>query len=224
MRLLKNIFPVFIVLTLFFSACTEKVVDPEEFDLGTDYAPLAEGHTWTYEVTRIMFQTSSTDTSVRFMKEVLGASYENGGEEVFPVSVYFKDSIDGAWSHDSLWTVYGNDVNVVKTENGTAFQRILFPLEEESTWDMDVYNVQGEDKVTFESSLDSYAVNDTVSFSDVIVISHDLVSNLIDYSQREFYYARDIGLVYRKEEVTSQQPGQTKEGYSYTYKLLSYEE
>ncbi len=225
MRISNYIICLLLASTVFLlPSCKEESIDPEDFDLGTDYAPLSEGQSRTFEVSRVLFQTSSTDTTIRFMKEVLGESYENGGEEVYPINVYFKDSADGDWSLDSLWTVYRNDVNLVRTENGTAYQRLLFPLTVGDSWDMDAYNIQAEDMVTYESALESHAVNGTSSYSDVIVTSHNLVNNLIDYSQREFYYARNIGLIYRKEEITSQQPGQTKEGYSIIYKLIAYEE
>jgi hypothetical protein len=75
---------------------------------------------------------------------------------------------------------------------------MVFPLEEQKTWNGNVVNNKGGDEYRLENIGKPYQVP-KYSFDKTITIVQQADSSLVGLDQRKEVYARNIGLVYREQ-------------------------
>ena len=208
------------LITLSFFGCEIEKIDNTEISLGKDYLPIEKGRSSVYHIKRINFLTTGVDTIHSFRKELIDSSFIEGGEEKFFVKVFSKKAKEDSWVLDSLWSIYGNNQEVVINRNNTLIKLLSFPLEKERTWDINVFNVRPVDNITLKTFTNELNI-DSCTYNDIVLLQFPLIDNFIDKNDRRWYYGRNEGLVYKYEEVTRQQPGEVKEGYILEEKLIA---
>ncbi len=208
------------VVILFFSGCS-KDDNSKPIDFRRDYYPLEIGNEWIYDVQEINKTLSKDDTLNFQLKEsLIGLLSESNGERLYSVYRYSRINESDPWNLDSVWTLVSSDRYIVKRENNIGFQKLIFPLTENSSWDGNIWNSMAPQTFSIEYVDSSAEINGNEYNETLYVDELDNVNLLLSQKQYEIY-ARNIGLVeYYKEDLETQ-PGEKTLGSIYTQRLVS---
>ncbi|MDQ3140723.1 MAG: hypothetical protein M3Q56_00585 [Bacteroidota bacterium] len=212
-----------ISFSLIYLFSCEKKNDPIDTpELGHDYYPLEMGKFWIYQVDSIVFDTTSVvtiDTTQSYMKEeVVDTSRDLSGNKLFHIDVYFrKDSLD-SWQLNTNYFVRIEQTRLVKTENGYAFIRLIFPLKDNESWDGNAYInenatiiIKGEVIKAFINWRYYYSelnTADTIKnqiYKDVCTVLEADDENLIEKRYSTASYAKGVGQIYRLQKILDTQ-------------------
>ncbi|MEZ0609374.1 hypothetical protein ACAW74_12700 [Fibrella sp. WM1] len=183
-------------------ACTPSATEP--ISVGQDFMPLETGRFVVYDVTEQRYSlTAAPVTTTYQLKETVGSSYTDvTGQPAYRLQRYRRTTTSGTWSPDSLWTARLTDRAAIRTENGTDFVKLQFPVQERDRWNGNQFNPFDEDLYQARQVRQPYTVGSRLFDETVQVVQQD-DSTLVSRTKRVEVYARQIGLVY-KERVALQ--------------------
>jgi hypothetical protein len=188
----KYLYISFLIIILF--SCKRK---EETYDLGGDYFPIRSlGSYIIYDVERITYQASGKDTSRYQLKEEAGDTAWLNGKLYYKVLRYTRSDTSVSWPSipDSVWYQYNNNAQAVKTENNRSFIKLVFPVEENKTWNGNALNIYSADNYTMENVGRPYTVAGHYFPATLKVVQED-APNLVNEDQRYEVYAKGIGLI-----------------------------
>jgi hypothetical protein len=188
----KYLYIAFIALILL--SCKRK---EETYDLGGDYFPMRSiGSYIIYDVERIIYQASGKDTNRYQLKEEAGDTAWLNGKLYYKILRYIRSDTSESWpsSPDSVWYQYNNNVQAVKTENNRSFIKLVFPVEENKTWNGNGLNIYSSDNYTMEDVGRSYTAAGHYFPTTLKVVQQDDTS-AVHQDQRYEVYAKGIGLI-----------------------------
>ncbi len=198
----KHYLTFFIILTLFvlIGACSNDEVNPVL--LGTKHYPVEKGHFVTYQVKKILHGEIVEDEIEVFQrKEIVVDTFTDASNRTAYRIEQFKRADDSeTWAIDSVWVVRKELTRLIKIENNEPFIKLVFPTENGTKWDGNAINGFPSEEYLAEVLSTPYQVNGN-SFSNVIQITHNADSSIVDRDVRIEVYAENIGLVYKKTEV-----------------------
>jgi hypothetical protein len=180
-------------LLLFFS-CKK---NEETFDNGADYFSIrTKGSYIIYDVQRIIYGASGPDTSNYQLMEMTGDTALLNGQLYYKVWRYTRPDASGAWPvlPDSVWEEYNNNSQAVKVENNRKFIKLVFPVEENKTWNGNGMNTYPSDDYIMQNVGKSYTVNGHYFPVTLKVLQNNDVSN-VNEDQRYEVYAKGLGLI-----------------------------
>ncbi len=214
---IKNV--VFVILILIGGCNGDEPFNPS-IDYGYDYFPIATGKYWMYDVTEIVYDASGPDTSRFQLREtIIDSTYSDG--HLFEIERSKRATSLDNWEVDSIWTARMNDRFVVIAENNVAFQKLVFPIQDGTSWDGNAFNIG--DEATYEMEL---IPTDSTDFLKVII--SDLPENIVKVDERYEYYVKGVGLVSKEYNsvnfctVDCDFPGQILSGRILEQYLIEY--
>ena len=195
MMLRIKIFPYFLSLLLL--SC-----DPVTYDIKPHYSsyfPVQENDSAEFHVSEIQHTSLGSDTLQYLLKEVTKNPYIDGeGDIAFQLHRYWKPDSTEHYQIKDVWSIKKTVSSVEKVEENIRFVKMIFPLDEFSYWDGNLFNQFGEQE---------YAVNqiDTpynmfgLTLDSVVEITHEFNANLLEYDNAIEIYAIHKGLIYKEE-------------------------
>ena len=228
---------------LFGCASDENSMNPV-FDetLGTEYYPLAVGRYAIYDVEDIRYTVrDGIDTNRYQLRERVADTWSGaGGEIIYSLERYTRDSPENDWQLDSVWTARKSERAVVVVENNVAYTKLVFPFRDALEWNGNALNSRPELRyrlTTTDSSLrqEISATWNDPSWNDYIEESRTVVQRqletLINDSVLTETYAPELGLLYKKTRILHYCADddcigqkQIVSGISYRQTLLTYGE
>ena len=219
---LDNIIFCIFVLSISHFACDENSESITDEQLGLNYAPIAIGKYWEYQVDSIQYDTFKRiiiDTVSFLMREEIVDSFRNSaGELIFRADVSSRASESESWRLINTTFFTKNRERMVKTENGLNFIKLVFPVQRFYSWDgntminpQTAITVKGEELKPFEAWSYYYKEVQTSEtwlnklYEDVITVeevNEDLAFNK-RYSVAK--YARNVGLIYKEQWILNTQ-------------------
>ncbi len=171
--------------------------------IGWNYFPLDSGSYRIYHVTDISYQLGGvTDTSKYLLKESITGPFDNlEGTVSFRISRKVKP-IDGKnWEQDSIWWAKKDMKTAIVVENNIPIIKLVFPLEENKSWDANSVNVLEEDTYILRNVGMTFTDTSGIGASydkTVIIEQENINENIIYRDQQTEIYAENIGLVYKE--------------------------
>jgi hypothetical protein len=187
----------FLVVILF--SCKKK---EETFDTGAGYFPIRpKGSYIIYDVQRISYGATVTDTSYQLM-EMVGDTATLNGQLYYKVLRFMRPDASAAWpvQPDSVWEEYTTTAIAEKTENNRKYIKLVFPVEENKTWNGNVMNTYPSDDYTMKNVAKSYTVNGHYFPTTLKVVQSD-DSSYVNADQRYEVYAKGVGLIDKYENT-----------------------
>ncbi|MES2513520.1 MAG: hypothetical protein V4580_05220 [Bacteroidota bacterium] len=176
-------------------------------DVGYDYAPDRLGKYVVYDVDSTIYDDFFNDTTYYKyrIKEVLNDQYtDNEGRQAIRMMRYIKKYNDTI-SYDNMPWVVKDVWNYTKTattlevvEEDIRFTKLVFPVQEEKTWNGNAHNTLGDWEYIYTSTDRAETINGN-SFDNVLTVTQK--NDKGNAIHREYYvekYAKDVGLVYRE--------------------------
>lgn len=214
-----------LVMVLALGACEKQ---SEEFSTASieDYSPIAVGKYITYQLDSFRYLPFSLkDTTFTYqVKQVTDALInDNLGRPTYRIIRYIRKSSQNAWVPDNSFSAANTGNSLEFVENNQRFLKLKLPIKNNFTWKGNSY-------------IDTYSLNSTVRYLDdwdyiyedlykpltlgTVTLNNTLKVNQRDevignpadpkaYSEKNFgveYYAKGIGMVYRKFLHTEYQP------------------
>ena len=165
----------------------------------SSYFPVHENDSSEFQVFEIQHTSLGSDTLQYFLKEVTKNPYIDGeGDIAFQLHRYWKQDSTENYQIKDVWSIKKTVSSVEQVEENIRFVKMIFPLDEFSYWDGNLFNQLGEQE---------YAVNNIhtpynmfgLMLDSVVEITHEFNANLLEYDKAIEIYALHKGLVYKEE-------------------------
>lgn len=201
----KHSFILSLLLISIFS-CTKKKVSQDNSVLGLDYYPATPGKYVIYDVDSIVYSQLPRDTfEYKYrIKEKLADTYtDNQGQPAIRLERYIKrynalkpyDSIP--WTIKEVWMLTANEKSIQVQESNYRFTKLIFPVQEKTSWNGNANNSLGEWTYTYDY-IDKKETINTSQLSNVLMVKQKDYRTLISYEYYIEKYAKGVGLVHRE--------------------------
>lgn len=219
-------------------SCVKKETPADESLLGLDYYPTQSGKFVVYDVDSTVYGILPPDTTVyryRVKEKFSETVTDEQGKNTIRIERFIKkfnpnkayDSI--AWTIKEVWTADANNKHVQVVEANTRFTKLVFPIQDNASWNGNAGNTLGE-RIYNINYIDRSEQIGGNNLTNVLLVKQREYRTLISYENNVEKYAKGIGLVYREiKNILSNKivPGVTVEdriesGLVYKQTLVTY--
>lgn len=201
--MIRKVFP-FLSLLLIFGlvACNETLAPTDSSCGASGFYPLTIGYFISYEVTEIQHSELAEDDTINYqIKEVLADTFTDlSAQQAYRIERFRRDNESQTWALDSVWTVRNEGLRLVKVESNVPYVKLICPLEEELSWDGNLFNGLAPETYVVQDLQQGYQVDDNFFDQTVTVVQKADTASLLSRNYRIEVFAQDIGLVYKKNE------------------------
>jgi len=188
------------------------------------YFPLEIGKYVEYQADSIIYDFSTGGSTIRdsssilVREEITDTVRDITGELVFVIERSERNNDTQPWVVRNIWSATRNGSQAIRSENNLRFLRLVFPFDNRTRWDGNVWideyqeiEIAGERIQPFVNwgyRVDAYDVSaqvGTFTFDSVLVITEVDETNAIERRFSRSWYAKDIGLVRREQEILDSQ-------------------
>jgi hypothetical protein len=191
----------FIVLS-----CTKKKVPENDSLLGLDYYPTTQGKYVIYDVDSTVYSEIPVDTvqtKYRIKERIADSFTDNEGKPAIRLERFIKmynpnkpyDSIP--WSIKEVWMINADKKSVQISESNIRFTKLIFPIQEDASWDGNARNTIGEWMYTYDYIDKKETINGNV-LEKVLYVKQRFFRTEISLENYYEKYAKGVGLVYRQ--------------------------
>ncbi len=221
-------FAVFLLTVLSFAlilmTCERELLSPTLLD--TSYFPLQTGKYAIYAVDSVVYNEfeGTVDTVHFLLKEEIGETEtDNLGKVYYRINRYIKrdTSPSGQWIFDGVWAAQQTEQFAYRIENNLRYVNIVFPVELNKNWDGIVYirrdttiSIPGGDIDLYKdwddftiTSLNQPEIIQGIAYDSVLTVLRVDKINNIERRYSVEKYAKNTGLVYRKDSILDTQCG-----------------
>jgi hypothetical protein len=223
-----NIFKHLLLLLsgLFFICCSkEKVPQPEQIAMGYEYFPLEKGNFWVYQVDSIVYNdfTQTTDTFSFQLKEMVESDYlDNENRITHRIERYKRADSISPWKLTNVCSICKTSNRVEKTENNVKIIKLVFPVKEGIKWNGNAFNYKETWNYQYQETNKPFILSQ-VSFDSTLCVLQKDEFNLIESQYYAEKYAKNVGLIYIKnEDLKTEINGKISSGLKYTQTLLNF--
>lgn len=199
---------ILILIALSFVSCEKQNTKPSPLVLGKEYFPLKKEQSVVYKITEINIDKPSNvyDTSIYYLKEIVESSFvDNENGISWRIERYTKKDINSNWVINSVWSAKITDSYASKFEENQRKIKIRFPVKKNLKWNGNLYN-ELEDKEFEITNLNHKFTINSFSFDSCLTVLQDSNISIIHKNLSYEVYAKNIGLVYKKEiNINSQE-------------------
>ncbi|MBE9469380.1 MAG: hypothetical protein IMY72_13830 [Bacteroidetes bacterium] len=205
---------IIIISAFLLSSCEENNVKVDN-SLANDYKyfPLNVGSWIIYDVEDINIDEPSEvfDTSYYQIKEFVDFSFTDETQsEAYRINRYIRQDASSSWEIKDVWTAQLINNAAQRVEENIRYVKLSFPLIINKTWNGNLYNMLNTlNEFKYEiTQLDINDVINNISFDSVLMVTQVVDTSLIHKNYSFEKYAKNIGLVYKKEiKILSNQSG-----------------
>jgi len=174
-----------------------KKSDDRPIHYGYEYFGLETGRFVEYKVQYIVHDSllNKHDTTNFFLKTVVGDQYiDNQGRTEYEFIRYKKDSLNGTYQFLHKWVAYLDSKHAELVEENQRKVKLVFPIQKNQIWDVNMYNMDGEQE-THYSTIDSSYQNPYFSTDSAVTVEFYRYKTLIDDRLEQETYAPYIGMI-----------------------------
>ncbi|MEI6311657.1 MAG: hypothetical protein WCP57_05280 [Bacteroidota bacterium] len=205
---------IFMVLFVTFS-CDKK--EEVQLDMGYDFYPLEIGHYVTYQVDSFFYSDAAyplirIDTISYQFKEVIDTVYkDNENRDAYRIVTYRRADATAAWQVNRVWSAVRNVSSLVKNEDDLHFIKLIFPVNDNSTWSGNNLIVTDAENAYLNGWTYSYSnVNGSqllngVNYDSCVTVNQLDEENLIEKNYSVEQYAKQVGLIYKEQKFLGKQ-------------------
>lgn len=192
--------------SLVFGSCSKEDSNTAPIDLGTTYYPTDIGKFVIYDVDSTIYTDLSKDTLVykyRIKEKLIEEFTDNLGKPAIKIERSIKKfdptvSYDNMpWKIKEVWTLSYNQSSIQVVESNLRFTKLVFPVQEKSTWNGNAFNSLGEQNYYYDY-IDKTETIGTINLSKVLKVKQKEIITLISHQVYSEKYAKGVGLVYRE--------------------------
>ena len=201
-------------------------------DVGYGYFPGEVGSWIIYDVDSTWWDDFTVPSTVRNynyqIKEVIESTFLDAeGRETFRWERYKRDTVTDPWVIKDVWMANKTATTVEMVEENERFIKLIFPVKLLKIWDGNSTNTIEEWDYQY-TEVDVPRTIGGLSFDSTLVVSQQDYNPWIYYDFFEEYYAKNVGLIYKKgihwekDDASFSWDVDYKGGFEYTFTINSY--
>ena len=219
-------------------SCSKKKVPADTSVLGLDYYPDNIGKFVIYDVDSTVYTQLPKDTLVykyRIKEKLADTFTDNQGQPAIRLERYIKKydplrSYDSmAWAMKEVWMLNVTKKNIQLMESNVRFTKLIFPVQEKTSWDGNANNNLGELNYIYDYIDKTETINGNL-LNKVLLVKQKDYRTLISYEYDVEKYAKGVGLVYREikdllsNSIVAEKPVENRieSGIIYKQTLVTY--
>lgn len=175
-------------------------------DAGYDYFPRVVGHWIEYQVDSAWRDDGAEvrdSVSYRIMDKLVERYTDGAGRVCYKIHRFVKDEAD-QWVVRDVWTSTVSNTAAEVTEENTRLMKLVFPVKNGTSWDLNTLNTEAQLKVAFRGKEDPWSIGG-LSFQNTVLVRNTVPPNVINKRNFEERYAAGVGLVSKYGEETNTQ-------------------
>lgn len=187
-------------------SCVKKQIPADESLLGLDYFPKTIGKFVVYDVDSTVYTEIPSDTltfKYRIKEKLVESFIDNEGHTALRLERSIKmysaslpyDSMP--WQVKEAWMVNADNQRVQVQENNIRYTKLIFPVEENASWNGNAGNNLGEAFYSYDY-IDKKETLNGQKLNAVLLVNQKNKRTLISYENNFEKYAKGIGLVQRQ--------------------------
>lgn len=194
--------------SILFNSCSDEI-EPINTERGDAYFPIEKGQWISYQLDTTIYNDfdQSVKTVSYEIKEVIGESIEDlAGRPTNKVYRYVKDSLNGSWNSLNVWKISLTESMAEKVEENLPFIKLAFPLRVGKTWAGNTkINTELDTQAFYDgwqyevAAIDSSTTVNGLTFNETAHIVQNDYENLIRRIYSEEVYAKNIGLIFKRQ-------------------------
>ena len=202
-------------------ACNKEVIEPANTLSVEDYFPLDSGMYWIYDVQKIEIDApiGKFDT-INFELKMLIKDFDKD-IEMYEFWRYSRADSTMPWINYDIVTVSVDQLTIQWVENNLRYVKLTNPIAENKIWDGNIYNILSPWNY-FYSNFESSFENEYLVVTDVIKVDQRNVSNFLQSEKAWELYGKNVGLVFKYEEVLVLESNQPKTGHIDRFDLITF--
>ena len=194
MKCISRYVAVFLGIVLVLASCDTDTLEPDASRLGFTFFPLEKGLYRVYDVEEIQYSVLSFDTTRYQLKEQVVDSFPNQANDyTYVIHRFSRPGESAPWGLDSVWTARQTPIQAISTENNVSFVKLVFPVNEDVTWNGNALNTKEDDDYVIIDLFDVRTFNEQ-EFRTVTVLQGD-EEDLLVRDERKEIFGEHIGLV-----------------------------
>jgi len=192
---------IFLFASIAAISCDTDKITPRDINLGKDYFILSAGHFVSYNVKEIQYALNRLPKTVTYqLREVIDQTFiDETGKQSYKIVRYTRANGRQNWQIDNVWTARIDMSGAVRTEENMPYLKLIFPFEEQKTWDGNTFNDLGKETYLMQDLGKRYRF-DAKNYDQTVTIVQSRDSNLVNKDFRTEIYGQGIGLIYRKSD------------------------
>ncbi|MBT8234118.1 MAG: hypothetical protein HKO66_00820 [Saprospiraceae bacterium] len=209
------------------ASCTEESKSLADIESGSNYFPMEIGDYRLYRVDSLLIddQGGTHRTSQYFVKEEITESFINSANElVYRIERSQSEERTGFYRVTDVWTAQKNENIVIRVEENLTFNKMIFPVSMNNTWEGNAFEnlteviVAGETIWVYKDWGDYEIVADGIEkrvfgidYQDVISVKQADHDFGIERRYAYEHYAPEVGLISKEMLILDTQcecPGQ----------------
>ncbi len=184
---------------LFLFSCAKKVEDP--MDLGHRYYPTPLKKYSIYQLDSVSIDCvfDVRDTFSFEILEIFDTLFEDAlGKDAIRIELYTRSLGSSDWGIPRIYHTNTFFTRAERTEENIRYVKLIFPIVDESIWDINDFNFLDSKTSTIRNSHQPYIVNSFSYDSTVTSLMQD-EENLLTKDYEVEVYAIDIGLILQQK-------------------------
>lgn len=215
----------FIALISLFSSCKKDEVI-HTAGPSYQYAPVDTGRWVLYDVDSTYYSVLTTPPATRFRFQILeriDSTYiDNQGRPTQRLERFRRDSTGAPWQQavtawNSTLTLFGYE----RVEDNVRYLKLGFPINLNTTWDGNAYNVFDADEYGYEDIHVEYSIG-PLYFDSTLIVTRGQPPNAIERKNGKEIFANHVGMIYKEYYDLNIQNFSDTSGTKYFYTILSY--
>ncbi len=220
-----------ILFALSVFGCSEtRDINPDAY--GTDYFPLKVGQFAIYQVEGVEYINSRDSVEFSYqLKESITESFEDLESGIsYKILREKRENENEEWKIDSVWSARKDGLRAIKTENNVPYIRLVFPFQENKTWNGNGLNNKQPDDYEMIDVGKPYAGIFSYFDRTVTVIIDLIPDRFVQYISKKEVYSQHTGLVYKENVILNYRQGDdyglgiVDSGIKYFQSILAYGE
>lgn len=203
------------LLTVGVAGC--KKDDVEVPDPGYDYFPRVVGQWIEYQVDSAWRDDASAvndSVSYRLLEKVVQTYTDTEGRTCYMIHRSVKNDQD-QWVVRDVWTSTRSSSNAEVTEENLRRMKLVFPVNNGTDWDLNVFNDEEELEVAYREKGSAWSAGE-LSFPNTVLVKNTVPANVIEKRNFEERYAEGVGMVSKYREETNTQFNQQQQMWQVT--------
>jgi len=208
-----------IIITTFY-ACEKDTESP--VNMGYNYFPIETANYSIYQVDSIVWDdyNQTIDTFHFVVKLLIDSSFtDNSGRLSYRWKKYLKND-SSQWVFNTNYTITKSSQRLETIEENMRYIKLIFPVVAGSNWDSEALNIDDATNAIY-SDVDFATSILNINYDSCAQVIYEEEVNLIQEIVHHEIYARDVGMIYRKD-IHKQNKLNFLQGYNVEYKLIEY--
>lgn len=191
-----------LLLIVVLSACQDSDVEFSRERIGMHYFPMEVGSFRIYQIQETRYTLIGSEfNEFQLREQIVDSTLLIDGQVQYEVRRERRQDENSTWEIDSVWTARVSTNRAILIENNVPLVKLVFPIENQLTWDGNAYNTREFDEYRYDRTLADTVLHDQSYENLWTVVQSDFGTDILGRNDRYEVYAPNVGLIIKKSII-----------------------